>query len=152
MDNFRALSQQLHPLAPALDPVRLHGMVTALAVSPWDSDFNKVLGGIIDPALVHADTSSIQALLIEATADANEAMLEAQWRPLLDEGKESEQISVWLEGFNEVIDGAAGLWAPYEDHSPLVKFYLALLKSLADKETAESLFLVPADGFDDHVA
>jgi yecA family protein len=147
---FKNLLQACAKHPNALNPVSLHGFLTAIAIGPDEVEDKPILPTVygfttIDPV---ENYSELGELVWEAVGEIAMDLIDNSFEALLHRDTDSpEDPALWMEGFNKAVTlNEKGWEALNEEHPEAVKKFV-FIQSFTGPDTANSALGIPTETY-----
>jgi yecA family protein len=149
--SFHSLLHKTARFPDALEPVVLHGFLTAIAIGPEEVDDYSMLEAIygVNPNQETFDELSIPVW--DALDEILGALLDFDFEPLLIENGRNPEPALWIQGFNKAVGLAEEEWRQLNDENLEAGKKYAFLQTLAGAQQAERILGIPLDEYPAYV-
>ena len=145
--SFHLLLQKTAHYPDALDPVVLHGFLTAIAIGPEEVDDYSMLETIYGVNPSQQTFDALSTPVWEALDEILGALQDFDFEPMLDEQDHQPEPALWMQGFNRAVQLAEEEWRQLNDENLEAGKKYAFLQTLAGPQPAELILGIPPDDY-----
>ncbi|MEN8179620.1 MAG: UPF0149 family protein [Pseudomonadota bacterium] len=136
--------------ANALNPVSLHGFLTAIAIGPEDVDDNPIFSTVYGFTVVDKIENYLELgeLVWDAIDEIAEDLADSTFEAVLHmDGDSPEDPALWMEGFNRAVALNEKAWEALNEEYPEAVKKFAFIQSFTGPDTANGMLGIPPEEY-----